>query len=42
MTTAKPLFVTELVGAGALDAYAALAETSAPIIAAIDTRRTPK
>ena len=42
MTTAKPLFVTELVGAGALDAYAALAETSAPIIAAINTRRTPQ
>ena len=41
-TTAKPLFVTELVGAGALDAHAALAATSTPLIAAIDTRRTPQ
>ena len=42
IATAKPLFVTELVGAGALDAHAALTETSTSLIAAIDTRRTPK
>ena len=40
IATAKPLFVTELVGAGSLDAYAALA-ASAPLIAEIDTRRIP-
>ena len=42
ITTAKPLFVTELVGAGSLDAYAALAETSTSIIAKIDAQRTPQ
>ncbi len=40
-TTAKPLFVTELVGAGSLDAHAALA-ASTSIIAEIDARRTPQ
>ncbi len=40
ITTAKPLFVTELVGAGSLDAYAALA-ASTPLIAEIDARRIP-
>ena len=38
--TAKPLFVTELVGAGSLDAYAALAETATSLIAKIDAQRT--
>ena len=42
IATAKPLFVTELVGAGSLDAHAALAETSTSIIAKIDARRTPQ
>ena len=42
ITSAKPLFITELVGAGSLDAYAALAETSTPLIAAFNTRRTPQ
>ena len=40
ITTAKPLFITELVGAGSLDAYAALAETSTSLIAKIYTQRT--
>ena len=39
ITTAKPLFVTELVGAGSLDAYAALA-SSTSLVAKIDARRT--
>ena len=38
--TAKPLFITELVGAGALDAYAALAETSTSLVAEINAQRT--
>ena len=41
IATAKPLFITELVGAGSLDAYAALAETSTPLIAKIDVQRIP-
>ena len=36
--TAQPLFVTELVGAGSLDAYAALA-TSTSLVAKINTQR---
>lgn len=40
-TTAKPLFVTELVGAGSLDAYAALADSTS-LIAKIDAQRTPQ
>jgi subtilisin family serine protease len=40
IATAKPLFITELVGAGALDAYAALAETSTPLVAKINAQRT--
>ena len=39
ITTAKPLFITELVGAGSLDAYAALA-ASTSLIAKIDAQRT--
>ena len=39
MTTANPLFITELVGAGSLDAHAALA-ASTPFIAQINTART--
>ena len=39
ITTAKPLFITELVGAGSLDAYAALA-ASTSLIAEIDAQRT--
>ena len=38
-TTAKPLFVTELVGAGSLDAYAALA-SSTSLVAKIAAQRT--
>ena len=37
--TANPLFITELVGAGSLDAHAALA-ASTPFIARINTERT--
>ncbi len=37
--TAKPLFITELVGAGSLDAYAALS-TSISLVAEIHTQRT--
>ncbi|MCY3722220.1 MAG: S8 family serine peptidase [Candidatus Poribacteria bacterium] len=40
IATAKPLFITELVGAGALDAYAALTETSTPLVAEINAQRT--
>ena len=40
ITTANLLFITELVGAGSLDAYAALAETSTSLIAKIHTQRT--
>ena len=40
IATARPLFITELVGAGALDAYAALAETSTPLVAEINAQRT--
>ena len=39
ITTAKPLFVTELVGAGLLDASAALA-SSTSLVAKIDAQRT--
>lgn len=39
ITTANPLFITELVGAGSLDAHAALA-ASTPFIAQINTERT--
>lgn len=39
ITTANPLFITEFVGAGSLDAYAALA-ASTPFIAQIDSQRT--
>ena len=39
ITTAKPLFITELVGAGSLDAYAALA-ASISLVAKINTQRT--
>ena len=42
IATAKRLFITELIGAGSLDAYAALAETSTSIVAKIDARRTPQ
>ena len=41
IATAKPLFITELVGAGSLDAYAALAASiSAELVAKIDAQRT--
>lgn len=40
IATAKPLFITELVGAGSLDAYAALT-TSTSLIAEIDAQRIP-
>ena len=40
IATAKPLFITELVGAGALDAYAALADTSTSLVAEINAQRT--
>ena len=39
IATAKPLFITEFVGAGSLDAHAALA-ASTPFIARIDVQRT--
>ncbi len=39
ITTAKPLFITELVGAGSLDAYAALV-SSTSLVAKIDAQRT--
>lgn len=39
IATAKPLFITEFVGAGSLDAHAALV-SSTPFIAQIDTQRT--
>ncbi len=39
IATANPLFITELVGAGSLDAYAALA-ASTPFIAQINTEQT--
>ena len=39
VTTAKPLFIAELVGAGSLDAYAALA-SSTVLVAKIDAQRT--
>ena len=39
ITTAKPLFITELVGAGSLDAHAALA-SSTSLVAKINTQRT--
>ena len=39
ITTANPLFITEFVGAGSLDAHAALA-ASTPFIARINTDRT--
>ena len=40
IATAKPLFITELVGAGALDAYAALSKTSTPLVAEVKAQRT--
>lgn len=39
ITTAKPLFITELVGAGSLDAYAALSASTA-LVAKINAQRT--
>ncbi|MCY4566801.1 MAG: S8 family serine peptidase, partial [Candidatus Poribacteria bacterium] len=39
ITTAKPLFITELVGAGSLDAHAALV-SSTSLVAKINARRT--
>ena len=39
IATATPLFITELVGAGSLDAYTALA-TSTSLVAKINTQRT--
>ena len=39
ITTAKPLFITELVGAGSLDAHAALS-ASTSLVAMINTQRT--
>ena len=39
ITTAKPLFITELVGAGSLDAYAALS-ASTSLVAKINAQRT--
>ena len=41
ITTTERLFITELVGAGSLDAHAALA-SSASLVAKIDTQRTPQ
>lgn len=40
ITTAERLFITELVGAGSLDAHAALTETSTSLVAKIDAQRT--